>query len=162
MFPFLLGSPPSLLCSLPCFLQLASSWPSFAPRPRHLGSFPVLSSGAARPSEEGECEACRANPALFWCSSLQATAEQIRLAQMISDHNDADFEEKVKQVSANPPGGRGQWQRAANAPGAGQEAAPWASLGHRDFQGLACLLSSAPEHKAQQHPEARSWEARLW
>ncbi|CAB1321155.1 unnamed protein product [Coregonus sp. 'balchen'] len=27
----------------------------------------------------------------------QATAEQIRLAQMISDHNDADFEEKVKQ-----------------------------------------------------------------
>lgn len=30
---------------------------------------------------------------------LQATAEQIRLAQMISDHNDADFEEKVKQVS---------------------------------------------------------------
>ncbi|KFU91242.1 Ubiquitin-associated protein 2-like, partial [Chaetura pelagica] len=24
--------------------------------------------------------------------------EQIRLAQMISDHNDADFEEKVKQV----------------------------------------------------------------
>lgn len=28
----------------------------------------------------------------------QATAEQIRLAQMISDHND-DFEEKVKQVS---------------------------------------------------------------
>jgi len=30
---------------------------------------------------------------------IQATAEQIRLAQMISDHNDADFEEKVKQVS---------------------------------------------------------------
>uniref|UniRef100_A0A8V1A5V3 Ubiquitin associated protein 2 like n=1 Tax=Gallus gallus TaxID=9031 RepID=A0A8V1A5V3_CHICK len=29
----------------------------------------------------------------------QATAEQIRLAQMISDHNDADFEEKVKQHS---------------------------------------------------------------
>lgn len=29
----------------------------------------------------------------------QATAEQIRLAQMISDHNDADFEEKVKQLS---------------------------------------------------------------
>lgn len=29
----------------------------------------------------------------------QATAEQIRLAQMISDHNDADFEEKVKQVN---------------------------------------------------------------
>ncbi|XP_065429884.1 ubiquitin-associated protein 2-like isoform X22 [Chrysemys picta bellii] len=28
----------------------------------------------------------------------QATAEQIRLAQMISDHNDADFEEKVKQL----------------------------------------------------------------
>uniref|UniRef100_A0A8C7U1F6 Ubiquitin associated protein 2-like n=1 Tax=Oncorhynchus mykiss TaxID=8022 RepID=A0A8C7U1F6_ONCMY len=27
-----------------------------------------------------------------------ATAEQIRLAQMISDHNDADFEEKVKQL----------------------------------------------------------------
>ncbi|CAG10844.1 unnamed protein product [Tetraodon nigroviridis] len=32
----------------------------------------------------------------------QATAEQIRLAQMISDHNDADFEEKVKQVSKGP------------------------------------------------------------
>uniref|UniRef100_A0A8C1N760 Ubiquitin associated protein 2-like n=1 Tax=Cyprinus carpio TaxID=7962 RepID=A0A8C1N760_CYPCA len=29
---------------------------------------------------------------------VQATAEQIRLAQMISDHNDADFEEKVKQL----------------------------------------------------------------
>ncbi|KAM9385052.1 ubiquitin-associated protein 2-like isoform 5-T6 [Pholidichthys leucotaenia] len=29
----------------------------------------------------------------------QATAEQIRIAQMISDHNDADFEEKVKQDS---------------------------------------------------------------
>ncbi|XP_041430500.1 ubiquitin-associated protein 2-like isoform X2 [Xenopus laevis] len=28
----------------------------------------------------------------------QATAEQIRLAQMISDQNDADFEEKVKQL----------------------------------------------------------------
>ncbi|XP_060948922.1 ubiquitin-associated protein 2-like isoform X3 [Limanda limanda] len=28
----------------------------------------------------------------------QATAEQIRLAQVISDHNDADFEEKVKQL----------------------------------------------------------------
>uniref|UniRef100_A0AAR2LZM0 UBA domain-containing protein n=1 Tax=Pygocentrus nattereri TaxID=42514 RepID=A0AAR2LZM0_PYGNA len=28
----------------------------------------------------------------------RATAEQIRLAQMISDHNDADFEEKVKQL----------------------------------------------------------------
>ncbi|XP_013997613.1 ubiquitin-associated protein 2-like isoform X7 [Salmo salar] len=28
----------------------------------------------------------------------QATAEQIRLAQMISDNNDADFEEKVKQL----------------------------------------------------------------
>ncbi|XP_045914246.1 ubiquitin-associated protein 2-like isoform X4 [Micropterus dolomieu] len=28
----------------------------------------------------------------------QATAEQIRLAQMISDHNDADFEEKLKQL----------------------------------------------------------------
>ncbi|XP_062385069.1 ubiquitin-associated protein 2-like isoform X7 [Sardina pilchardus] len=28
----------------------------------------------------------------------QATAEQIRLAQMISHHNDADFEEKVKQL----------------------------------------------------------------
>ncbi|KAJ0003421.1 hypothetical protein NQD34_008519 [Periophthalmus magnuspinnatus] len=28
----------------------------------------------------------------------QATSEQIRLAQMISDHNDADFEEKVKQL----------------------------------------------------------------
>lgn len=32
---------------------------------------------------------------------VQATAEQIRLAQMISDHNDADFEEKVKQVSSS-------------------------------------------------------------
>ncbi|XP_009998089.1 PREDICTED: ubiquitin-associated protein 2-like [Chaetura pelagica] len=30
--------------------------------------------------------------------AAQATAEQIRLAQMISDHNDADFEEKVKQL----------------------------------------------------------------
>ncbi len=29
---------------------------------------------------------------------LQATAEQIRLAQMIYDKNDADFEDKVKQV----------------------------------------------------------------
>ncbi|XP_078525022.1 ubiquitin-associated protein 2-like [Lissotriton helveticus] len=28
----------------------------------------------------------------------QATAEQIRIAQMISDHNDTDFEEKVKQL----------------------------------------------------------------
>uniref|UniRef100_V9KDP2 Ubiquitin associated protein 2-like protein n=1 Tax=Callorhinchus milii TaxID=7868 RepID=V9KDP2_CALMI len=28
----------------------------------------------------------------------QATAEQIRIAQMISDHNDADFEAKVKQL----------------------------------------------------------------
>ena len=37
---------------------------------------------------------------IFWtCLNSQATAEQIRLAQMISDHNDADFEEKVKQVS---------------------------------------------------------------
>uniref|UniRef100_A0A3B3BI99 Ubiquitin associated protein 2-like n=1 Tax=Oryzias melastigma TaxID=30732 RepID=A0A3B3BI99_ORYME len=34
----------------------------------------------------------------------QATAEQIRLAQMISDHNDADFEEKVKQVRCSPEG----------------------------------------------------------
>ena len=31
----------------------------------------------------------------FW---MQATAEQIRLAQMIYDKNDADFEDKVKQV----------------------------------------------------------------
>lgn len=30
---------------------------------------------------------------------MQATAEQIRLAQMIYDKNDADFEDKVKQVS---------------------------------------------------------------
>lgn len=30
---------------------------------------------------------------------VQATAEQIRLAQMIYDKNDADFEDKVKQVS---------------------------------------------------------------
>lgn len=29
---------------------------------------------------------------------LQATAEQIRLAQMIYDKNDADFEGKVNQV----------------------------------------------------------------
>lgn len=29
---------------------------------------------------------------------FQATAEQIRLAQMIYDQNDADFEDKVKQV----------------------------------------------------------------
>lgn len=29
---------------------------------------------------------------------FQATAEQIRLAQMIYDKNDADFEDKVKQV----------------------------------------------------------------
>lgn len=37
------------------------------------------------------------------CTSLdvcifQATAEQIRLAQMIYDKSDADFEDKVKQV----------------------------------------------------------------
>lgn len=31
-------------------------------------------------------------------SVLQATAEQIRLAQMIYDKNDADFEDKVNQV----------------------------------------------------------------
>lgn len=31
-------------------------------------------------------------------SVCQATAEQIRLAQMIYDKNDADFEDKVKQV----------------------------------------------------------------
>ena len=31
---------------------------------------------------------------------LQATAEQIRLAQMIYDKNDADFEDKVNQVSS--------------------------------------------------------------
>lgn len=30
--------------------------------------------------------------------SNQATAEQIRLAQMIYDTNDADFENKIKQV----------------------------------------------------------------
>lgn len=35
---------------------------------------------------------------IFFTLLEQATAEQIRLAQMISDHND-DFEEKVKQVS---------------------------------------------------------------
>lgn len=29
---------------------------------------------------------------------FQATAEQIRLAQMIYDKNDADFEDKVNQV----------------------------------------------------------------
>lgn len=34
----------------------------------------------------------------FLFLSLQATAEQIRLAQMISHNSDADFEEKVKQV----------------------------------------------------------------
>lgn len=37
---------------------------------------------------------------------LQATAEQIRLAQMISHNSDADFEEKVKQVRW------GHWSRA--------------------------------------------------
>lgn len=31
-------------------------------------------------------------------SAIQATAEQIRLAQMIYDKNDADFEDKVNQV----------------------------------------------------------------
>lgn len=31
----------------------------------------------------------------------QATAEQIRLAQMIYDKNDADFEDKVNQVSGS-------------------------------------------------------------
>lgn len=31
--------------------------------------------------------------------SYQATAEQIRLAQMIADANDADFENKIKQVN---------------------------------------------------------------
>lgn len=31
-------------------------------------------------------------------SVLKATAEQIRLAQMIFDKNDADFEDKVNQV----------------------------------------------------------------
>lgn len=36
---------------------------------------------------------------LYWILSFfQATAEQIRLAQMIYDKNDADFEDKVKQV----------------------------------------------------------------
>uniref|UniRef100_A0A672FB39 UBA domain-containing protein n=1 Tax=Salarias fasciatus TaxID=181472 RepID=A0A672FB39_SALFA len=39
-----------------------------------------------------------ANVGCFVLHSEQATAEQIRLAQMISDHNDADFEEKVKQL----------------------------------------------------------------
>ncbi len=33
-----------------------------------------------------------------FCFVYQATAEQIRLAQMIYDKNDADFEDKVKQV----------------------------------------------------------------
>lgn len=37
------------------------------------------------------------NKLLFFIA--QATAEQIRLAQMIYDKNDADFEDKVKQVS---------------------------------------------------------------
>lgn len=32
------------------------------------------------------------------CSFYQATAEQIRLAQMIYDKNDTDFEDKIKQV----------------------------------------------------------------
>lgn len=35
---------------------------------------------------------------LFTISVFQATAEQIRLAQMIYDKNDADFEDKVNQV----------------------------------------------------------------
>lgn len=49
-----------------------------------------------------ECKSCASVCLQILDVSLvleQATAEQIRLAQMISDHNDADFEEKVKQVS---------------------------------------------------------------
>lgn len=48
-----------------------------------------------------ECQLCFCLLQIWGFSLLleQATAEQIRLAQMISDHNDADFEEKVKQVS---------------------------------------------------------------
>lgn len=37
-------------------------------------------------------------PSYLVVSWLQATAEQIRLAQMIYDKNDADFEDKVNQV----------------------------------------------------------------
>lgn len=43
-------------------------------------------------SSNAQCDECAC---VLW---QQATAEQIRLAQMISDHSDADFEEKVKQV----------------------------------------------------------------
>uniref|UniRef100_A0A9J7XDF2 Ubiquitin associated protein 2a n=2 Tax=Cyprinus carpio carpio TaxID=630221 RepID=A0A9J7XDF2_CYPCA len=35
---------------------------------------------------------------MAWCFPAFATAEQIRLAQMIYDKNDADFEDKVKQL----------------------------------------------------------------
>lgn len=35
----------------------------------------------------------------FFSFFFQATAEQIRLAQMIYDTNDADFENKIKQVT---------------------------------------------------------------
>ncbi|TRZ11408.1 hypothetical protein HGM15179_015717 [Zosterops borbonicus] len=45
-------------------------------------------------THSNECKWLRSH--LQWV--VVATAEQIRLAQMISDHNDADFEEKVKQL----------------------------------------------------------------
>jgi len=37
-------------------------------------------------------------PIVCFCFMIQATAEQIRLAQMIYDKNDSDFECKVNQV----------------------------------------------------------------
>lgn len=42
------------------------------------------------------CSSCIVSDRTLFTS--QATAEQIRLAQMIYDKNDADFEDKVKQV----------------------------------------------------------------
>uniref|UniRef100_A0A8C3Y853 UBA domain-containing protein n=1 Tax=Catharus ustulatus TaxID=91951 RepID=A0A8C3Y853_CATUS len=42
----------------------------------------------------GEVKFC----VLYWMFIFQATAEQIRLAQMIYDKNDTDFEDKVKQL----------------------------------------------------------------
>lgn len=50
---------------------------------------------------ENENDAWCRFPVVLFLTELfvyQATAEQIRLAQMIYDKNDADFEDKVKQV----------------------------------------------------------------
>lgn len=49
---------------------------------------------------------CPVHQTLAHWSLLQATAEQIRLAQMIYDKNDADFEDKVNQVSIQNRFGR--------------------------------------------------------